>query len=71
MHGESHRLGLNPENTALLIIDVQKALFSRPTEIHKADDLIHNINSLVEMFQLANALVVYIQHSKKNAYQRF
>jgi nicotinamidase-related amidase len=63
MHGESPRLRLNPENSALLVIDVQMALFSRPTPIYRADDLLRNINSLVEMFQLSNALVVYIQHS--------
>ena len=63
MHGESPRLRLNPESTALLVIDVQKALFSRPTPIYMADDLIRNINSLVEIFQLSNALVIYIQHS--------
>ncbi len=63
MRGESPRLKLNPEKTALLVIDVQMALFSRPTPIYKADDLIRNINSLVDMFQLSNALVVYIQHS--------
>lgn len=63
MHDESPRLRLNPESSALLIIDVQKALFSRPTQIYKADELIRNINSLVERFHLSNALVVYIQHS--------
>ena len=63
MHSETPRLRLNPEKTALLVIDVQTALFYRPTPIYKADDLISNINSLVEMFQLSNALVVYIQHS--------
>ena len=56
---------LNPKSTALLVIDVQMALFSRPTPIYKADDLIRNLNSLVEMFQHSNALVVYIQHSNK------
>jgi len=65
MHGESPRLALNPENTALLVIDVQMALFSRPTPIYRADDLIRNINSLVDMFQLSDALVLYIQHSNK------
>ena len=65
MPGESQKLRLNPENTALLVIDVQMALFSRPTPIYNADDLLRNINSLVEMFQLSNALVVYIQHSNK------
>ena len=63
MHGESPGLRLNPENTALLVIDVQMALFSRPTPIYRADDLLRNINSLVEMFRRSNALVVYIQHS--------
>ncbi|MGB2897388.1 MAG: isochorismatase family protein, partial [Anaerolineales bacterium] len=63
MHGESPKQRLNPKSTALLVIDVQMALFSRPTPIYKAEDLIRNINSLVEMFQLSNALVVYIQHS--------
>ena len=63
MHGESPRRRLNPKSTALLVIDVQSALFSRPTPIYKADDLLRNINSLVEMFQLSNVLVVYIQHS--------
>ena len=63
MHGESPKQRLNPKCTALLVIDVQMALFSRPTPIYKAYDLLRNINSLVEMFQLSNALVVYIQHS--------
>ena len=63
MPGESPRLRLNPMSTALLVIDVQMALFSRPRPIYRADDLILNINALVEMFRLANALVVYIQHS--------
>jgi len=63
MHGESPKQRLNPKSTALLVIDVQMALFSRPTPIYKADDLLSNINSLVEMFQLSNVLVVYIQHS--------
>ena len=63
MNGVSPRLRQNPESTALLVIDVQKALFSRSTPIYRAVDLIRNINSLVEMFQLSNALVVYIQHS--------
>jgi len=65
MHGESPRQRLNPKSTALLVIDVQMALFSRPTPIYKADNLLCNINSLVEMFQISNALVVYIQHSNK------
>ena len=63
MHGNSPRLVLDAERTALLVIDVQRALFSRPTPIYKADNLIHNINSLIEMWQHSGGLVVYIQHS--------
>ena len=63
MHGESPRHRLNTKSAALLVIDVQMALFSRPTPLYKADDLMRNINSLVEKFQLSNALVVYIHHS--------
>jgi nicotinamidase-related amidase len=54
---------LDAERTALLVIDVQRALFSRPTPIYKADNLIHNLNSLIEMWQYSGGLVVYIQHS--------
>jgi nicotinamidase-related amidase len=63
MQGNSPKLVLDVERTALLVIDVQKALFSRPTPIYKADNLIHNINSLIEMWQHSGELVVYIQHS--------
>jgi len=63
MQANSPRLVLDAECTALLVIDVQRALFSRPTPIYKADNLIHNINSLIEMWQHSGGLVVYIQHS--------
>jgi nicotinamidase-related amidase len=63
MQGKSPKLVLDAERTALLIIDVQRALFSRPTPIYKADNLIHNINSLIEIWQHSSVLVVYIQHS--------
>ena len=65
MQGNSPRLVLDAGRTALLVIDVQRALFSRPTPIYKADNLIHNINSLIEIWQHSSGLVVYIQHSNK------
>jgi len=65
MQGNSPRLVLNAKRAALLVIDVQRALFSLPTPIYKADNLIHNINSLIEMWQHTGGLVVYIQHSNK------
>lgn len=48
--------------TALLIVDVQQALFDRPTPVYHADELLANINSLVERAHGAGAPVVYIQH---------
>jgi nicotinamidase-related amidase len=63
MNGISPRLEISPNSTALLIIDVQRALFSRPTPIYRADDLIRNINSLVEIWQRHGGLIIYIQHS--------
>jgi nicotinamidase-related amidase len=59
----SPRLVLDAERTALLVIDVQRALFSRPIPIYKADILIRNINSLIEIWQHSSGLIVYIQHS--------
>jgi nicotinamidase-related amidase len=63
MQGNSPKLVLDAERTALLIIDVQRALFSRPIPIYKADNLIHNVNSLIKIWRHSSGLVVYIQHS--------
>jgi nicotinamidase-related amidase len=57
------KLNLDPRKAALLIIDVQQALFSRPTPIHNAEHLLDNINSLIDRWQQVDGLVVYIQHS--------
>lgn len=65
VHEVSPRPLLDPERAALLVIDVQRALFSRRTPIYKADGLIRNVNSLVEMWQRSRGLVVYMQHSNK------
>ncbi len=54
---------LDAERTALLVIDVQRALFSRPIPIYKADNLIYNINSLIKIWQHSSGLIVYIQYS--------
>jgi len=63
MQENSPKLELDAERTALLVIDVQRALFSRPVPIYKAENLIHNINSLIEIWQHSSGLIVYIQHS--------
>ena len=54
---------LDPTTTALLVIDVQNGLFSKPTPIYKAQQLLENINSLRDQFIQNGAAVFFIQHS--------
>jgi len=54
---------LIPEKTALLVIDVQRALFTRPNPVHDASKLIQTINNLVERAGLFGVKVIYIQHA--------
>jgi nicotinamidase-related amidase len=50
-------------NTALLVIDVQRGLFEKPTPLYRAQETLDNINSLVRRAHAAHVPVVYIQHS--------
>lgn len=54
---------LNPAETALLVIDVQRALFTRPNPVYGASKLIETISALVSRAQLYGVLVVYVQHA--------
>jgi nicotinamidase-related amidase len=63
MHRNTSDQELDPERTALLVIDVQRALFSRSTPIYKADELIQRLNALIASWQSSKGLVVFIQHS--------
>ena len=56
---------INAGDTALLVIDVQQALFTRPNPIYNASQLIITINSLVNRSHLRGIPVVYVQHSNK------
>jgi len=56
-------------DSALLVIDVQRGLFSKPTPIYRAEEMLANIGSLVEHARAAGALVVYIQHSSNRQLQ--
>ena len=56
-------LYVDPRKAALLVIDVQRALFSRRRPIHEAEQLLSNINSLIDRWHQEGGLVVYIQHS--------
>jgi nicotinamidase-related amidase len=54
------------ENVALLIIDVQRGLFNRPTPIYRADRLLKNIQTLVDHSHEKCIPVFYIQHENKS-----
>ena len=38
----------DPNATALLVVDVQQALFERPTPIYRADELLNTLSNLIE-----------------------
>ena len=52
---------------ALLVIDLQQGIFENATPIHKADEMLDNINLLVERAHQAEVPVIYIQHSGKKS----
>ena len=56
---------LDPQKTALLVIDVQNRLFSRPTPVYKSEQLLDNINSLSNQFTDKGGAVFFIQHSNQ------
>ena len=58
-------LTLDPGTTALLVIDVQKGLFSRPTPVYHEQQLLDNINSLSDQFLKKGGAVFFIQHSNQ------
>ncbi len=53
---------LDPGQTALLVIDIQRALFTRPTPVYEPYKLIETINALVARAHLYGVQVIYIQH---------
>lgn len=57
---------LPAKKTALLIIDVQRALFTRPTPVYEDRRMLEVINGLVDLAHLYNFLVIYIQHSNQS-----
>jgi nicotinamidase-related amidase len=56
---------LRPSESALIVIDVQRGLFSKPTPVFNADLLLSKINTLKERFTTSGAPVFFIQHSNK------
>jgi nicotinamidase-related amidase len=56
--------------TALLVIDVQKGLFEKSTPIHKADQILANINHLIDQARHKNMPVIFIQHSSPKTLEK-
>jgi nicotinamidase-related amidase len=54
---------LNADQTALLVIDVQRALFTRPTPLYNDYKVLATINALVEQAHLFGVEVIFVQHS--------
>lgn len=51
--------------TALLVIDLQRGLFGRPTPVYEEKSLLQNIFELVSAAHAAGTTVVFIRHSNK------
>ena len=49
-------------DTALLVIDVQRGLFNRSSPVYKAKEALANINALVDRARQRGVPVVYVQH---------
>ncbi|QPC83705.1 cysteine hydrolase [Phototrophicus methaneseepsis] len=52
--------------TALVVIDVQQALFEKKTPIHRAEVLLCNINSLVDCAHEKGIPIFYFRHTNKS-----
>ncbi|MBN1681683.1 MAG: isochorismatase family protein [Anaerolineae bacterium] len=51
--------------TALLVIDVQQALFEKSTPIYRAAELLTNINCLIQCARDTGAPIFFIQHANE------
>jgi nicotinamidase-related amidase len=64
-----HFTHINPEQSALLVIDVQRALFTRPNPIYESGRLIQTIKNLIDRAKLYGVKVIYIQHANQSILQ--
>lgn len=61
----------NPTNpskgnqTALLVIDVQRGLFKKSSPIYQADQLLENLNLLIRAARQSGTPVIFIQHENE------
>jgi nicotinamidase-related amidase len=52
---------------ALIIIDVQRGLFEKKTEVYESAELIYNINSLLDIFRREEDNIIFIQHCNNSS----
>ncbi|MCM3628505.1 cysteine hydrolase [Paenibacillus glycanilyticus] len=52
------------KDTALMVIDVQKAMFEEAEPLHAADELIERINVLLAKARASQIPVIYVQHNE-------
>lgn len=51
---------------ALIIIDVQKAMFGTNHPVYQHESVLKNIKSLIDQARRSNALLIYVQHNEDN-----
>jgi len=64
-HKQTFYQDANPMNTALLIIDVQRALFDVEPPPFEADLVVQRINALAQRARTQGIPVVFVQHEKE------
>ncbi|WP_113930914.1 cysteine hydrolase family protein [Bacillus sp. P14.5] len=52
--------------TALLIIDVQNAMFTMEPPVHKGNELLENIQKMISYARDRNIYLIFVQHSGPN-----
>lgn len=50
-------------NTALLIIDAQNEMFDPANPVHKSEQLLENLKTLIEGARSAEVPIIYVQHN--------
>ena len=55
---------------ALLVIDVQRAVFEGKDPVYRAEDLIEKINALIAKFRSASLPVFFIKHQSSGLYKQ-
>ena len=55
------KLTINPESTALVIIDLQKGIVSMPSVPHSSEQVMNQTNSMIKAFHKNNVQVIFVR----------